>query len=555
MPAQICLRHIVRRTPLGCVPPLVHCCKKRAAREAKSERRQKGELEAKSEPTMDPAEKVRFGVATGDPPEAPKAFDSSYVLPVHSTKLLESRHSHALDAGIYMNEQHHVYRLEYADYTVAAACSVSGIAAPYTAPFIPATVARGMLRSRKWPRADYLIDKREIHHVDEFCGTRGAMICDKATGESVSMLLPPIDADGIVLYTMLEDAMTYDVPRDAQRWYTFERPMLLPDILSHWEANGEEARNRGTEAHYQLERWCNSMPCREDKEVLIGIAFIRDVLAPEGVQCYRTEMEIHAKDELVAGSVDLVVSRPAYRVQDCESTTVTVDDGGRVDGVAVSWNRRAAPGTYPITFVAETLVGAKIELSGGLYEFANPKVFMLIDWKRSEKLPSKMTGRSPMKPPLAHLDDCSGCMYALQLGLYKWILQKYYQMSVKGLVLVSVHPAAPFHTAVPYMEREVEFLMATCRHRQQARIALSKSEEGKPYICALSGLFTPTPELHEGKLYDSKMARLQGIPSRPCPATTDAAASLLQRRMEHIELDQEKLIPWKTLYPHTLPVF
>ena len=64
--------------------------------------------------------------------------------------------------------------------------------------------------------------------------------------------------------------------------------------------------------------------------------------------------------------------------------------------------------------------------------------------------------------PMDHLDDCDAAGYALQLNLYKYILQRHYDVTVGGMVLSQVRNNS-FYTYVPELELECEYLMASKR--------------------------------------------------------------------------------------------
>ena len=62
-----------------------------------------------------------------------------------------------------------------------------------------------------------------------------------------------------------------------------------------------------------------------------------------------------------------------------------------------------------------------------------------------------------MCAPLAHLDDCTGMHYRLQLNVYKFILERYYGQHVVGMYVVCIHPDngdSAFVDDVPHMEVE-----------------------------------------------------------------------------------------------------
>jgi len=59
--------------------------------------------------------------------------------------------------------------------------------------------------------------------------------------------------------------------------------------------------------------------------------------------------------------------------------------------------------------------------------------------------------------PLAHLPDCDGSKYGLQLNMYRYILKKYYDITISSMTLASFHPALDkyFVTEIPVMEEEI----------------------------------------------------------------------------------------------------
>ena len=93
--------------------------------------------------------------------------------------------------------------------------------------------------------------------------------------------------------------------------------------------------------------------------------------------------------------------------------------------------------------------------------------YIIYDWKRSSKLiagnglPIKKSiyGEKAL-PPIDHLDDTPYYHYALQLGLYKYILEKDYKIKVSKLRLGIFHPSynKPYILEIPYLEDEINML-------------------------------------------------------------------------------------------------
>ena len=91
----------------------------------------------------------------------------------------------------------------------------------------------------------------------------------------------------------------------------------------------------------------------------------------------------------------------------------------------------------------------------------------IYDWKRSDKLIAKnglpiknsLYGEKAL-PPIENLDDSPYYHYALQLSLYKYILEKNYGITVSKLRLGIFHPSynKPYVLEMPYLQNEIDTL-------------------------------------------------------------------------------------------------
>ena len=133
----------------------------------------------------------------------------------------------------------------------------------------------------------------------------------------------------------------------------------------------------------------------------------------------------------------------------------------------------------------------------------------LIDWKRSDKLRkgTRSFGGMRMAAPLDHLEDCKCAIYALQLNLYRWLLEAHYGERVALMILCSVHPEAPFVTAVPDLGSEVRCLMAQ-RRREHAAVRRAEAIAPPHLLCAQSEqLLTDPVRLNDGRAYQRGCAK------------------------------------------------
>jgi len=209
-------------------------------------------------------------------------------------------------------------------------------------------------------------------------------------------------------------------------------PFTEMEIKAKWDNIGEYARNKGTWMHYNIERFFNNLePSPALEEMDHFMAFFTDFITGRNVQPFRTEWRIAAPDLKLAGSVDFVGRLP--------------------DGT-----------------------------------------FALLDWKRSKDLDSNLRSKygKHAKYPLEHLDDCDGSKYFLQLNVYKFILERYYQLPVSYMAVVSFSPSLPayFLAEVPPMADEVERMLGDIvRRRSEGHIfsaPRAKAPAAKPVAAA-----------------------------------------------------------------------
>jgi ATP-dependent exoDNAse (exonuclease V) beta subunit len=173
------------------------------------------------------------------------------------------------------------------------------------------------------------------------------------------------------------------------------------EVIAMWEKKGKESRELGTAMHQKIEKYYQGEDSYEDDAFKLFKVFAEKVqLVP-----YRTEWAVYDTDYNVAGTIDFV---------DCQ------------DGK-----------------------------------------FTIYDWKRSDKI---IANGMPVKVskyqekglyPLEHLENCAYYHYALQLSLYKFILEKNYDIKVSDLRLGIFHPSydKPYVLKMPYLENEVKTLM------------------------------------------------------------------------------------------------
>lgn len=67
--------------------------------------------------------------------------------------------------------------------------------------------------------------------------------------------------------------------------------------------------------------------------------------------------------------------------------------------------------------------------------------FKIYDWKRTKPIEAAASfGRYSIHPMLSHIPDTNYWHYALQLNVYRILLERHYQLRITELVLVRLHP-------------------------------------------------------------------------------------------------------------------
>ena len=110
----------------------------------------------------------------------------------------------------------------------------------------------------------------------------------------------------------------------------------------------------------------------------------------------------------------------------------------------------------------------KIKLCGSIdmiFRRKSDGKFVIYDWKRSKEIKSENPFGSGLSP-LEHLPDTNYWHYTMQLNVYKWILETYYNLEVADLYIVILHPDNTSYKRMRLniMEDEVED-MIECRRK------------------------------------------------------------------------------------------
>jgi len=179
--------------------------------------------------------------------------------------------------------------------------------------------------------------------------------------------------------------------------------MTREEIKTLWENNGASASSAGTNMHYDIECYFNQMNVSNDSvEFNYFLNFVKDF--PQ-LKAYRTEWMIYHEELKLSGSIDMVFENPDGTLQ-------------------------------------------------------------IYDWKRCKEIVHDTDSRFPKystTPCISHFPDTNFWHYALQLNIYKMILESKYDKQITDLYLVCIHPDNPYkryeRIQVPILTKEIEDLV------------------------------------------------------------------------------------------------
>lgn len=175
-------------------------------------------------------------------------------------------------------------------------------------------------------------------------------------------------------------------------------------IVQIWKQKGEEAANLGTYLHEQIEKYYLKQPFKETGEFHLFKQFVKD---HSNIEPYRSEWRIFDDNHNIAGTIDLIAR--------------------------------------------------------------NSNGFDIYDWKRSRKVIDTYAG-CPITTDswgnrgvgkLSDIHDTSYNRYCLQQSLYRYILQKNYNLSISKMYLIILYPDYNryYKVEVPYWKDRIEHIL------------------------------------------------------------------------------------------------
>jgi len=180
--------------------------------------------------------------------------------------------------------------------------------------------------------------------------------------------------------------------------------LSVEEIKNSWRKNAEDASNQGSKLHKDIEAFYNDIEFYNDSIEFNFFLNLNDRLKGK-YRPYRTEWTIFDEETKLAGSVDMCYTDEADN-------------------------------------------------------------FYLFDWKRSKQIKKENHYRKG-KHPLNHLDDANYWHYALQLNIYKYILEKNYIKVISSMYLVRLHSNQEDYEviSIPDLTAEVNLMLKERIHK------------------------------------------------------------------------------------------
>lgn len=157
------------------------------------------------------------------------------------------------------------------------------------------------------------------------------------------------------------------------------------EIMDEWNTNGKNASEAGTAMHLAIEQF------------------------------------LHGSSELIAEEMK---TTPEWRY----FQQFWKDHGADLEPYRMEW---------------EVWTDPTIKLTGsidGVFRRKSDGKIVIYDWKRSKEIKSDNPFGGNGYSPLDHLANTNYWHYTLQLNVYKWILETYYDLEVADLYLIILHP-------------------------------------------------------------------------------------------------------------------
>ena len=220
------------------------------------------------------------------------------------------------------------------------------------------------------------------------------------------------NAEFISVTTLIERFFQFDILRYIER-EAEKQNKDEEEVLREFLALRDEAAVLGTELHLQIENYFTKKPFDDSiKEFKYFLEFEKEKITPRELIFVEAEKKIFLNEYNVAGTIDCLFKGPDGR-------------------------------------------------------------YVMVDWKRSKKLIVKGTEKPDKRgfrmdiDGLSELTNCSYYRYCIQQNMYKYILEKNYNIIVSDMILTVLHENySKYHTIrLPEMPEETKIILSSLNHK------------------------------------------------------------------------------------------
>ena len=110
-------------------------------------------------------------------------------------------------------------------------------------------------------------------------------------------------------------------------------------------------------------------------------------------------------------------------------------------------------------FQKKLFISKELEIAGTIDILALDKKtnkYDLIDWKTSKKIEmNSYGGKVGTKIATSNIPDCNYYHYTLQLSLYRYLLERYYGLKIRTMIIAHLKEDYARAITVPYMKNEI----------------------------------------------------------------------------------------------------
>ena len=172
-------------------------------------------------------------------------------------------------------------------------------------------------------------------------------------------------------------------------------PKYLGRTVSSLLGDWEKARQHGTNVHQEIEDWIKKDIEPIQAQSISGVRWIRDNKKLNNIELF-SEVIVYSTELSIAGTIDLLA----------------------------------------------------------LNKITNK--YEIIDWKTSKKITKESyNGKVGIKPESKKIMDCNYYHYALQLSLYRYILEEYYDLQIQNQIIIQLQNDGVNKHELPYMKNNI----------------------------------------------------------------------------------------------------